>query len=128
MVDIKDIEKLVRQGQFTRIFNNTINKDNRFAIKIDFDGGVMLRAASTFTAFSASLGLRDQMFPLLFDTIVETYNSHEAGLINKQKKKRSQSPERALEIVANWVEEIRERDPLFFRSIIVKLKEYTKNV
>ena len=128
-VDVKDIERLVRQGKFTRIFNNTINKNNRFAIKVDFDGGVMLRAATTYTAFTNGLGIRDQMFPLLFDTIVETYNQHTAGApTQKGGKNKEMKPEQALEIIANWVEDIQERDPVFFRGMITKFKEYSKNV
>lgn len=122
--DHVNVRQMLAKGQLSRLFEQTINEDNRFGLKITFDGGVMLRAAATYMSIIEGFGYREEMMPSVFEEVIKAIEDGDVQLTSKPD---TMDVDRAVEIVSEWIEDITERDPLLFRELIGKMRHRLEN-
>lgn len=115
-----DMDYFMKHGHIGWIMNRIVNENNRFAIRAEFDSSVMIRAADGYLNMLSKLELRDELIPHVFETAL--------GRLDKQAmfaltgKSESMQLEEAVDIVSNWVQDMFENDPIFFRSFMYKYR------
>lgn len=114
-----NVKQLLFEGRINKLFEQTINEDNRFGIKVSFDGGVMMRAASTYMSIVDGFGYRDEVIPGVFEDVINDIEASGAALTGKPE---TMELDRAIEIISDWIEDITERDPFLFRELITKMR------
>ncbi|HIA92057.1 TPA: AarF/ABC1/UbiB kinase family protein [Candidatus Saccharibacteria bacterium] len=117
--DRVDVKQMLMKGQISSLFDKTLNEDNRFGIKANFDGAVMLRAAATYMSIIEGLGYREEMLPSVFEDVLKGIKKDGVEITGVSE---TMQVDRAVEIVSNWIEDITERDPFLFRDLIIKMR------
>ncbi len=117
-----DIEALARSGKVSKIMNSVINKDNKFAFNVRIDEGaaIAMRTADGYVSLLESLGLIDELIPnVLQEGVDRVYQK--GGLLKGNPE--TIEYETAVNIASDWAQNLIESDPVFFSSLIQKLRD-----
>jgi serine/threonine protein kinase len=116
----KDIAPILNDGRVLQIFNQIINKGNRFGLVMKLEDSEIIRAAQTYITLVDSLGRRTTVLPRVFDRLIEQVNQDHPELRHHQDDTMSMS--QAIETVSRWLERVAIRDPALFRQLMQRIK------
>ncbi|HEX6461863.1 MAG TPA: AarF/ABC1/UbiB kinase family protein [Candidatus Saccharimonadales bacterium] len=117
------VQQMIKDGSILKSINQLTNKDNRFGIIMRVESADMLRAAQTYITLVESLG-SDKVLPHVFEKSlnkIETaygHFTHDDG--------NPLSVNRAVEVIAAWLERVAERDPVLFNVLSAKMRSGEK--
>lgn len=100
--------------------NKLVNRGNRFGLVMKLEATEMLRAIQTYTSLLSSLGLFQEVMPPMLRSAVDHIKANHAEAVADNKD--SISIADALEIIANWLERVADRDPALFRQLSQKIR------
>jgi hypothetical protein len=115
-----DVKTIVENGRILQIFNQTVNKDNRFGLVVRFEASEILRAAQTYITLVETLGLRQEVLPTVFSQIIMRVEVNHPELRGQTEDNISMT--QALDIVSRWLERVADRDPALFRQLMERIK------
>ncbi|MDB5166354.1 MAG: protein 1, chloroplastic-like [Candidatus Saccharibacteria bacterium] len=119
-IGTQDVKTIIREGRTLDLFNNVVNRGNRFGLVMRIESTEVLRAAQTYMALVNSLGRRDKVFAVMFETALNDiekaipdirYQSDDAMTMNQ-----------AYETIHGWLERVASRDPDLFQELVAKVK------
>lgn len=123
VVGTSDVQAILDDARVLQIFNQIINKGNRFGFVMRFESSELLRAAQTYISTVDSLGLRKAVLPVVFTQVVgQIGHDHPEFTTNNDP---ALSISKSLEIINGWLERIATRDPALFRQLMSRLSAYT---
>lgn len=123
-VGSNDVRAILQDGRVLQIFNQIVNKGNRFGFIMRFESSEILRAAQTYMTTVEAMGLRTDVLPVVFEQVVaETRRQHPEYTAMTDK---NLTISQALEIANSWLERVATRDPMLFRQLMSKLGNITK--
>ncbi len=112
------IESLLEQGGLTRAFAQVINRHNRFGLKLHHESPSVIRAAQMFMVLANSLDCRKDVLPQVYEDVATQVRAE--SLVDGSHHSQVEA-NRALEIVAVWLERISAKDPLLFRQLSTRM-------
>ena len=115
-----DMRSIVEDGRVMQIFNNMVNKGNRFGLVMRIESSEILRAAQTYMTLVDSLGRRKAVLPHVFSTVVETVEQTHPDIRTLGDEPISTT--RALETINHWLERVAMRDPALFDKLLRRIK------
>jgi len=101
------------------VINSVVNKQNRFGFIVTIQSSEMLRAAQSYIATVESLGIQDDVLPVVFTSVIERLRAEMPELT--QDDANTMSVGHAVEIITDWLERIADRDPVLFSSLIRRI-------
>jgi len=118
-----DLQELLEDGRMLYIFNNLVNKGNRFGLVVNLESSEILRAAQTYMTLTEALGRRRVVMPQVLAEVVRQVEA-------KYPQLRTESEEnitiaQALEIINTWLERVAMRDPALFDNLMRRIKLHT---
>lgn len=119
-----DLDHFMKNGHITWLMNRIVNEDNRFAIRVEFDSSVMIRAADGYLNMIDKLDMRTQLIPHIFDEALARLGKED--IVGLSGKKETMNLEQAVDIVSNWIQDMFENDPIFFRNFMYKYRRSAK--
>lgn len=108
---------LLDQKIMMRLFNSSINEDNRFGIAINLDSADMLKSAGTCVNVIRAVGTYEQSFPIIHRCLQRAIAVAESGKLPESEAAPAPPPERALEFLSAWLAGIADSDPFLYRQI-----------
>jgi len=118
-VGTSDVRAILEDGRVMQVFNQIINKGNRFGFVMKFESSDVLRCAQTYMSTVEALGLRKAVLPYVFTESVATAVERHPELAARSDS--SLSISRSLEIVNSWLERVASRDPALFQRLMSQL-------
>ena len=115
-----DMRSIVEDGRVMQIFNNMVNKDNRFGLVMHIESSEILRAAQTYMTLVDSLGRRKAVLPQVFSTVVAQVEQTHPDVRTLGDEPISTT--RALETINGWLERVAMRDPILFDKLLRRIK------
>jgi hypothetical protein len=115
-----DLRAIVDDGRTIQIFNNMVNKGNRFGLVVHLESSEILRAAQTYMTLVDSLGRRKTVMPRVFSEVVRTVELEHPDI--RSLGDEPISINQALETINNWLERVAMRDPALFDKLIRRIK------
>lgn len=109
-----------KDASILMVINKLVNKGNRFGLVMKLEATEMLRAIQTYTSLLGSLGVFGDVMPHTLRSAVEYIKTHYPDAASDHRD--SISIADALEIIANWLERVADRDPALFRQLSEKLR------
>lgn len=107
------IRELIEENRMPTLFNNVINKDNRFCLKYNTDGPEFLRASGLFIMLAKMLDVKRPVMSATYRAVVEkmqtTAPAAPADVLH---------PETAIEVLAAWLDQISYRNPALHQQIL----------
>lgn len=107
---------LLDQKIMMRLFNQSINDDNRFGIAINLDSADMLKSAGTCINVIRAVGTYEQSFPIIYRGLQRAIAVAENSKLESETAS-PPAPEHALEFLGSWLAGIADRDPFLYRQI-----------
>ena len=101
------------------VINQAVNKQNRFGFVVTIQSSEMLRAAQSYIALVESVGLQEEVLPIVFTSVIERLQTEMPELAQDDANAMSVSD--AVEIITNWLERVADRDPVLFSSLIRRI-------
>jgi tRNA A-37 threonylcarbamoyl transferase component Bud32 len=125
-IGTEDMKGILTGGRTLQTINKVINKGNRFGLVMRLDSSEILRASQTYMSVVETLGRRNDVLPVVFDTVVERLRNDSAESFQDGEEPISTSE--AIETINRWLERVATRDPALFRQLIrrIKLQSDTK--
>lgn len=115
-----DLQSLLEDGRMIQLFNNVVNKGNRFGLVVRLESSEILRAAQTYMTLVEALGRRREVIPTVLQQVVTRVEREHPNL--RTESDDSMSIAQALETVNNWLERVAMRDPALFNNLIKRIK------
>jgi hypothetical protein len=100
--------------------NKLVNKGNRFGLVMKLEATEMLRAIQTYTSLLGSLGLFPKVMPPMLHEAVVYIRENHADAVNRATDDISIAD--ALDVIANWLERVADKDPALFRQLSKKMR------
>lgn len=113
------VQQMIRDGSILKSINQLTNKDNRFGIIMRVESADMIRAAQTYMTLVESLGSAD-VLPRVFERSLKKIELDLAR--HTQEEPNPLSVNRAVEVIAAWLERVAERDPTLFGVLSRKMQ------
>ena len=111
------VSNLLDQKIMMRLFNQSINNQNRFGLTINLDAADMLKSAGTCINVIRSVGSHEQNFPVIYHGLQRAIATAENGTLPESKTLSAPRPEYALEFLSSWLSSIADSDPFLYRQI-----------
>jgi hypothetical protein len=115
-----DMRAIVDDGRTIQIFNNMVNKGNRFGLVVHLESSEILRAAQTYMTLVDSLGRRRTVMPRVFSEVVRIVEQEHPDI--RSLGDEPISINRALETINSWLERVAMRDPALFDKLMRRIK------
>jgi hypothetical protein len=115
-----DMRAIVDDGRVIQIFNNMVNKGNRFGLVMRIESSEILRAAQTYMTLVESLGRRKAVLPRVFSEVVAMVEQTHPDIRTLGDEPITIT--QALEIINGWLERVAMRDPLLFDKLIKRIR------
>jgi predicted unusual protein kinase regulating ubiquinone biosynthesis (AarF/ABC1/UbiB family) len=119
----KDIDQLLRGDKFAKIFNNVINKNNRFGFNIEIEQPEFMRATLMYIALVASLGIKHEVLSVVYTNVVNELS--ETEFVTNQSRT---NPDEAVAIIAEWLENVASKDIYLYQMLSSKISTRALNV
>ncbi len=107
------ISYLLENNKLANLFNNVINKNNRFCLRYELDGPELVRAGGLFITLVAGLGMKEVVLAQTYSAVVENV---------KHTRLASGAPtihhETAIEVLASWMDQVAYKNPKLHRQIM----------
>jgi serine/threonine protein kinase len=111
------VSNLLDQKIIMRLFNQSINNQNRFGVTINLDAADMLKSAGTCINVIRAVGTHEQTFPVIYHGLQRAIAVAESGTLPEGEQSPSPRPEYALEFLSSWLASIADSDPFLYRQI-----------
>ncbi len=118
--DIKlnpQVVDLLDQKTIMRLFNQSINDQNRFGLTVSVESADMLKSAATCIKVIRAIGTHEQTFPVIYHGLRRAISTAESGKMAESETAPSPRPEYALEFLSSWLSSIADSDPFLYRQI-----------
>lgn len=99
-------QQLLEDNRLTYLFNNVLNKNNRYCLQYDVDGSEFIRASILFTKLTRLYGINREVLQPTYNTVASRIRSY-----NFVSQKEPLHPETALEIIAAWLDQLSLKNP-----------------
>lgn len=109
-----------------KIFNEVINKKNRFGIVMNVQSSEIIRAGSTYLTMVDALERNKYVIPKMFRMAVEKLKKDIPELSVESSPSMSMS--RSVETVSKWLERVAMRDPDLFKSFMRHVRGGGSNI
>lgn len=119
----RDISEMISSQKHLLIFAQVINRSNRFGLKFETDEPEFLRATIMYMNLVESLGSKQVVLNAVYTLVVNEFWNYDFPSKNVQT-----SPERAVEVVSSWLDEISVRDVYLYGLLVSKLNRRLLNV
>jgi hypothetical protein len=103
---------LLKNNKMMLLFDNVINKNNRFCLNYELDGPEIIRAGILFISLVTSLGVKNDVLRQAYSEVLE--RTKDVALTGEM---RAIHPETATEILADWFDQISYKNPQLYRQI-----------
>jgi ubiquinone biosynthesis protein len=110
------VANLLDQKIILRLFNQSINNENRFGLTINLDAADMLKSAGTCINVIRAVGTSEQTFPVIYHGLRRAIAAAE-GKMPENGQAMAPRPEYALEFLSSWLASIADSDPFLYRQI-----------
>lgn len=111
------VSNLLDQKIMMRLFNQSINRQNRFGITINLDAADMLKSAGTCINVIRAVGTHEQNFPVIYHGLQRAIAVAESGKLPESESTPDPRPEYALEFLSSWLASIADSDPFLYKQI-----------
>jgi hypothetical protein len=111
------VADLLDQKTIMRLFNHSINNQNRFGLTISLESADMLKSAGTCIKVIRSIGTHEQTSPVIYHGLQRAISVAENGKLPDEEEAPSPRPEYALEFLSSWLASIADSDPFLYRQI-----------
>lgn len=111
------VADLLDQKTIMRLFNSSINNQNRFGLTISLEAADMLKSASTCIKVIRAVGTHEQNFPVIYHGLKRAIATAESGKLPDSSTSPTPRPEYALEFLSSWLSSIADSDPFLYRQI-----------
>lgn len=113
------IEQLIDRGRFTAVFGKIVNQNNRFGLRLKNDSPNFLRAVQMFIILAEGFQCKLAIMPNVFERVITQVEAEQDFADNIE-----QNPDinRALEIVAAWLDRVSSKDPILFNRLCKHIK------
>ncbi|HET6924644.1 MAG TPA: AarF/ABC1/UbiB kinase family protein [Candidatus Saccharimonadales bacterium] len=118
-----DLQELLEDGRMLYIFNNMVNKGNRFGLVVKLEASEILRASQTYMTLTEALGRRRVVMPQVLANVVQEVEAQYPQLRTETEDNISMT--QALEIINLWLERVAMRDPALFDNLMRRIKLHT---
>ncbi|HEY8109200.1 MAG TPA: hypothetical protein VIF43_04295, partial [Patescibacteria group bacterium] len=109
-----DIQRLLQRGMLTTIFDRIINENNRFGLRLHHESPNFVRAGQLFMVLVDSLDCKFTVMPDVFKAVIDQVESDHAVL---EGAKRFRDADRAMGVVAAWLDRVSMKDPALFSKL-----------
>ncbi|HEX7368446.1 MAG TPA: AarF/ABC1/UbiB kinase family protein [Candidatus Saccharimonadales bacterium] len=116
----RDLQAVLEDGRMIQIFNNLVNKGNRFGLVVRLESSEILRAAQTYMTLVEALGRRRTVLPKVFTTVVPIIEAENPDISTEGDEPMSIT--QALETINTWLERVAMRDPALFDKLLRRIK------
>jgi predicted unusual protein kinase regulating ubiquinone biosynthesis (AarF/ABC1/UbiB family) len=113
---LHDIDSLIENKKFMQIFNTVINENNRFGLQITIDHPEFIRATLLYISLMESLAIKQDVLRTVYGNVVTAFQG--CTLPNTTQ---TTAPERAITVLAEWLEQIARRDAFLYMLVSKKL-------
>jgi len=111
------VADLLDQKTIMRLFNQSINDQNRFGVTIDLKAADMLKSAGTCIKVIRSIGTYEQTSPVVYHGLRRAISIAESGKLQTSHISPTPRPEYALEFLSSWLASIADSDPFLYKQI-----------
>ncbi len=112
------VKSYLKNAELRSIFIHAINPNNQYQIDLQLDGGVLLKASSTFMSILSQLGCKNIVMSKAYSRVLDSVE--DVGIPPQAMSQKS--PEQSLEIVSSWFNAMARKDPLLVGSMLNKLE------
>lgn len=119
-IGTSDIRSVMDDGNMLKVFNQVVNKGNRFGLVVKLNASEMLRAAQTYMTLLEAIGDRRYILPRVFAEVQRRAAAEHPELLHQSDDAVSISE--ALETIHRWLERVAQRDPALFRQLVKRIK------
>jgi hypothetical protein len=119
-IGTQDVSNIMNDGRLMFVFNNLVNKGNRFGLVMRLESSEILRAAQTYMTLVDSLGRRGTVLPALFSYVTEQVKIHHPEVQTEQEEPMTLTE--ALETINHWLERVAMRDPALFEQLMRRIR------
>jgi hypothetical protein len=113
---------LLDQKAMMRLFNQSINEQNRFGIIMNLDAAAMLKSATTLLKMVGSISDDGQNFVAIHRALQRAIAIADNSNIPAAQTKPSPRPEHALEVLSSWLTRLADSDPFLYRQITATIR------
>jgi hypothetical protein len=117
------LDRLLAKGRIMTTFAMVINEGNRFGLRLRHDAPNFIRAAQMFVVLAEGLGCKREVFTKVFGAVVDQVEADQEVLEGMQ---RVGDIDRALQVVAAWLDRVSAKDPALFRRLYGQIKGQEK--
>lgn len=107
------VQRLLEENKMSSLFNNVINKDNRFCLKYNTDGPEFLRASGLFIMLVKLFDIRQPVMKETYRIVAEKARRSHVAMPPEPLH-----PEAAIEVLASWLDQISYKNPALHQQII----------
>ncbi|HET7673194.1 MAG TPA: AarF/ABC1/UbiB kinase family protein, partial [Candidatus Saccharimonadales bacterium] len=107
-----DLDNLLHNNKFLRVFSTVINENNRFAFNIDVEQPEFLRATFMYIDLIGALGVKNDVLNVVYTNVVNKLESTEMAT-----NRTYVSPEDAVSIIAEWLEKVASKDIYLYQML-----------
>lgn len=108
------LEHLMKKGRLMTVFDQVINESNRYGLRLHHESPNFLRAGQLFFVLTDSLGCKFDVMPNVLDAVIDQVERDRQTL---QGARQVRDANRAMEIVAAWLDRVSMRDPALFGKL-----------
>lgn len=108
------VQALIEDNRMPSLFNEVINKGNRFCLKYNTDGPEFLRASGLFIMMTKQLDIRWPVMAETYRVVAEKIRDNTTIAAPAEVL----HPETALEVLAAWLDQISYKNPALHQQIL----------
>jgi predicted unusual protein kinase regulating ubiquinone biosynthesis (AarF/ABC1/UbiB family) len=107
-----DIENLLHNNKFMRVFSSVINENNRFGFNIEIEQPEFLRATFMYIDLIGALDIKNEVLNTVYTNVVNKLEN-----TDMVSRKNHVSPEDAVSIIAEWLEGVAAKDIYLYQRL-----------
>jgi serine/threonine protein kinase len=107
-----DLDNMLHNNKFLRVFSTVINENNRFGFNIEVEQPEFLRATFMYIDLVGALGIKNDVLNVVYTNVVNKLENTEMAT-----DKNYVSPEDAVSIIAEWLEKVASKVIYLYRML-----------
>lgn len=111
-----DVDQLLYNQKFLKIFNTIINEDNRFGLNIKIEEPAFFRATLMYISLVQSLGIKQEVLQSVYTNVVTLYENHDF-----EPAPRFINPLQAVTVIAEWLDRMASNDIYLYQQMTRKI-------
>lgn len=119
-IGTRDVREFLDDAKLLQVFNNMVNRGNRFGLVMRLESSEILRAAQTYMTLVDALGRRKVVLPNVFRNVVKRVEIEHPEI--RTEGDEPMSITEALETINRWLERVAMRDPALFEQLMRKIR------